>query len=57
MRLATDLDAVAELVYDTDAYLFPFLFGARRRALPILRELITLNCEFFFAPLHSGLRR
>ena len=47
MHLATDLDAVAELVYDTDAYLFPFLFGASRRALPILRELIKLNANSF----------
>jgi len=47
MHLATDLDAVAELVYDTDVYLFPFLFGARKRALPILRELIRLNANSF----------
>lgn len=47
MDLATDLDAVAGLVYDTDAYLFPFLFGPRSHALPQLRKLIALEANSF----------
>ncbi len=47
MALATDLDAVAGLIYDTDAYLFPFLFGSRGHALPILKQLVALDANSF----------
>lgn len=47
MSSATDLDVVAGLVYDTDAYLFPLLFGSRGHALPILKKLIQLDANSF----------
>lgn len=47
MDLATDLEAVAQLIYDTDEYLFPFLFGTRAHALPVLAKLVTLNANSF----------
>ncbi len=46
-NLSTDLYRVAELIYDTDEYLFPFLFGTRDRALPVLRNLVTLEHNAF----------
>lgn len=47
MQLATDLDAVANLIYDTDEYLFPFIFGRRSHGLPVLKRLITLEHNSF----------
>ncbi|MBN8220056.1 MAG: GNAT family N-acetyltransferase [Spirochaetes bacterium] len=47
MEIATDLPSVAELIYDTDKYLFPFLFGAREKALPILQALVRLDGNSF----------
>lgn len=45
--ISTDLEVVAGLIYDTDEYLFPFLFGARSQALPILRKLVALEHNSF----------
>lgn len=42
-----DRRLVARLIYDTDAYLFPFLFGARGSALPVLEELFALEANSF----------
>jgi ribosomal protein S18 acetylase RimI-like enzyme len=42
-----DLDVVVGLIYDTDAYLFPFLFGRRESALPVIRELVLRNDNSF----------
>ncbi len=42
-----DAEAVARLIYDTDPYLFPFLFGPRARALPVLAELFALEANSF----------
>lgn len=47
VSLATDIDVVAGLIYDTDEYLFPFLFGSRRHALPILKKLVQLDANSF----------
>ncbi|MFO1471443.1 MAG: N-acetyltransferase [Turneriella sp.] len=47
MRFATDLDAVANLIYDTDEYLFPFIFGPRWYGLPVLKRLIALDNNSF----------
>lgn len=47
MQLATDLDAVANLIYDTDEYLFPFIFGPRWHGLPVLKRLIALENNSF----------
>lgn len=47
MSISTDLEIVAGLIYDTDVYLFPFLFGAREKALPILRKLVELDDNSF----------
>lgn len=47
INVATDLEAVAGLIYDTDAYLFPFLFGSRATALPVLRQLVALTDNSF----------
>lgn len=47
MRLATDLDVVANLIYDTDEYLFPFIFGPRSHGLPVLKRLIALENNSF----------
>lgn len=42
-----DAEVVAGLIYDTDPYLFPFLFGRRQRALPLLRRLFQLEENSF----------
>lgn len=42
-----DSTVVARLIYDTDPYLFPFLFGWRRTALPVLEKLFTLERNSF----------
>ena len=47
MDLATDLEAVANLIYDTDEYLFPFIFGPRWHGLPVLKRLIALENNSF----------
>ena len=47
MRLTTDLDTVAKLIYDTDEYLFPFIFGPRWYGLPALKRLIALENNSF----------
>ncbi len=47
MQIATDLDAVANLIYDTDEYLFPFIFGPRWYGLPVLKRLIALENNSF----------
>lgn len=47
MILATDLDAVTDLIYETDKYLFPFLFGSREKAVPILRQLVIREGNSF----------
>lgn len=47
MQLATDLDTVANLIYDTDEYLFPFIFGPRWYGLPALKRLIALENNSF----------
>jgi ribosomal protein S18 acetylase RimI-like enzyme len=44
---ATDLTQVAGLIYDTDKYLFPFLFGGREKALPVLRALVMREGNSF----------
>jgi len=42
-----DTGAVAALIYETDAFLFPFLFGTREKALPALKALIELDNNSF----------
>ncbi|GAB4440129.1 MAG: hypothetical protein OHK0011_22620 [Turneriella sp.] len=42
-----DAQVVAGLIYDTDPYLFPFLFGKRQSALPILQRLFRLEANSF----------
>jgi ribosomal protein S18 acetylase RimI-like enzyme len=42
-----DAQAVAGLIYDTDPYVFPFMFGHRSRALPVLAELFSLEANSF----------
>ncbi|MFZ5628617.1 MAG: GNAT family N-acetyltransferase [Spirochaetota bacterium] len=42
-----DAQAVAGLIYDTDPYLFPFLFGRRQAALPVLQQLFQLEGNSF----------
>lgn len=43
----TDTETVAGLIYDTDRYLFPFLFGARSSALVHLAALFRLEHNSF----------
>lgn len=43
----TDLDVVVPLIYDTDEYLFPFLFGRRAKALPTIAELVKKEDNSF----------
>lgn len=47
MEIATDLRQVAGLIYDTDEYLFPFLFGSRQKALPVLEQLVVREANSF----------
>lgn len=47
INLATDIDVVANLIYDTDEYLFPFIFGPRWYGLPVLKRLIVLENNSF----------
>lgn len=42
-----DAQAVAGLIYDTDPYVFPFLFGPRAGALHILSELFCREANPF----------
>lgn len=42
-----DAQAVAGLIYDTDPYVFPFVFGRRLSALPVLTELFSLTANLF----------
>lgn len=42
-----DARAVAGLIYDTDPYVFPFMFGRRARALPVLAQLFALKANSF----------
>jgi ribosomal protein S18 acetylase RimI-like enzyme len=42
-----DPQAVAGLIYDTDPYVFPLMFGPRARALPVLAKLFLLEANSF----------
>jgi ribosomal protein S18 acetylase RimI-like enzyme len=47
MDIASDIDTVVGLIYDTDKYLFPFLFGPRAKALSTLKKLVLRDGNSF----------
>jgi len=53
LALTDDLTQVAQIVYQTDAFLFPFLFGKKEKAIPHLSKLIGLeNNSFSYRNIH-----
>ncbi|MBU0476336.1 MAG: GNAT family N-acetyltransferase [Bacteroidetes bacterium] len=53
LTLFDDLNRVAQIIYQTDASLFPFLFGKKEKAIPHLSKLISLdNNSFSYHNIH-----
>jgi ribosomal protein S18 acetylase RimI-like enzyme len=47
LLLNDDLDKVSKLIYKTDDFIFPFIFGKQEKAIPILKKLILLENNDF----------
>lgn len=47
LKKTDDLKKVAEIVYQTDAFLFPFLFGKKEKAILRIEKLIALEDNVF----------
>ena len=57
MRADDSPEVVARLIYDTDAFLFPFVFGSFAAAGPLLTHLVSLDDNSFshrFIRVHTG---
>lgn len=47
MEIPGDLDTVVRLIYETDKYLFPFLFGSPAKAFKVIKELVQREGNSF----------
>lgn len=53
LTLKDDLYKAAELIYKTDDFIFPFIFGKQNKAIPIIKKLIALeNNDFSYQRIY-----